>query len=206
LTPGARAANVYSMESTVTTARPGLRQRAAGSPLPLLIGVTVAGFAAQRTAQVVLDGFYARSGYPVPYYQGQLSFSAARLQDWYTSMRRNGTLGVYWQTQFVDFAFIAATGVFFTALLLCVARAQPAGRLRRIGLGLVPAGLAAAGFDVLENLLSFVMLPYPASIDPLVALLYSGAAAAKFGAFLVVYGWVVAGLLLAAAARFRRRG
>src|SRR5690348_14502156 len=109
-----------------------------------LVVATTAGFAAQRLTQTILDGFYARSGYPVAYYEGQLSFSAAKLSGWYSSMQRAGTLDVYWQTQFVDFAFIAATGLFFTALLLLVARAFPAGsRGRRLAGRLVPLGLVA---------------------------------------------------------------
>src|SRR5690348_9050965 len=82
-------------------------ERVQRAKLPVLAGATVAGFVAQQITQTVLDGFYARSGYPVPYYVGQLSFSAGKLSGWYTTMREAGTLGVYWQTQFMDFAFIA---------------------------------------------------------------------------------------------------
>ncbi|BCY05320.1 hypothetical protein [Actinoplanes sp. L3-i22] len=171
-----------------------------------LISVVALGFAAQRITQTVLDGFYARSGYPVPYYVGQLSFSAGKLSGWYAEMRRHGTLGVYWQTQFVDFAFIAATMLFFTALLVAVARAFPAGsRGRRIGRRMVWFGVAAPLFDVLENLFSFVMLPDPAAISPTVALLYSTAAALKFACFVVVYLWTAGGLSTAGIQWIRNR-
>ena len=197
------------MESTQfadTAIRPtGVLARAISAPLPLLLAATAAGFVAQRLTQTVLDSSYARSGYPVPYYEGQLSFSASSLSGWYTSMQQNGTLDVYWQTQLIDFTFIAATAGFFTALLLCVARAIPSTHpARRLSIVLLPLGAAAALLDVLENLLSFVMLGNPASISQPVALLYSGVAALKFAGFIGVYAWTVVGLALAVTVR--RRG
>jgi len=175
-------------------------------PVPLLVTVTAAGFVAQRVTQTVLDTFYARSGYPVPYYRGQLSFSADRLEGWYAAMLDAGTLDVYRQTQLVDFGFIAATALFFTALLAVVARAFPAGhRGRRLATALVPLGLAAPLFDVIENLVSFVMLADPTEISQPVAIAYSCAAAVKFGAFLAVYLWVALGLAAAGVARGRQR-
>jgi hypothetical protein len=192
---------------TDTRPRPaGLIARAVSAPRPVLLALTAGGFVAQRVTQAVLDSFYARSGYPVPYYRGQLSFSASKLMGWYATMQRNGTLGVYWHTQFVDFAFIAATAVFFTALLLVVTRAVPSTHpARRVAVALVPLGAAAALLDVAENLVSFVMLAHPASIAEPVALFYSGIAALKFGCFVGVYAWTLTGLVLAAAVRLRRR-
>jgi hypothetical protein len=173
--------------------------------LPVLVGATVAGFAAQRVSQVVLDGFYARSGYPVPYYVGQLAFSADKLSGWYTQMRQAGTLGIYWQTQFVDFAFIAATALLFTAALALVARAFPAGtRGRRIATAAIALGPFAPLCDAVENLFSFAMLPDPGSINPVVAALYSTAAALKFAGFFAVYLWIPAALIAALISRRRR--
>ncbi|GAA3232140.1 hypothetical protein ACFO1B_20635 [Dactylosporangium siamense] len=173
--------------------------------LPVLIGATVAGFVAQRVSQTILDGFYARSGYPVPYYVGQLSFSADRLSGWYTQMRQAGTLGIYWQTQFVDFAFIAATALVFTAALALVARAFPAGtRGRRVATAMVALGPLGPLCDVVENLFSFAMLPDPGSINPVVAVLYSTAAALKFAGFFAVYLWIPVALIAAVIARRRR--
>ena len=95
-----------------------LVSRAVALPLPVLIIAVVVSVGAVLASQALLDGFYARSGYPVPYYVGQLSFSAARLQGWYGDMLDRGTLGVYWQTQFVDFGFIAATLLLHVAALV----------------------------------------------------------------------------------------
>jgi hypothetical protein len=176
------------------------------APLPLLLGLTAGGFVAQRVSQTVLNTFYDRSGYPVPYFEGQLSFSASKLMGWYGTMQRNDTLDVYWQTQFVDFAFIAACAAFFTALLLTVARAIPATHpARKVAVALVPLGAAAALCDVVENLISFVMLADPTSIGEPVAWIYSGAAALKFAGFIGTYVWTVIGLVLAVTIRRRDR-
>jgi hypothetical protein len=173
--------------------------------LPVLVGATATGFVAQRVSQSILDGFYARSGYPVPYYVGQLSFSADKLSGWYTTMRQAGTLDVYWQTQFIDFAFIAATALLFTAALALVARAFPAGtRGRQVATCMIPLGVFAPLCDVLENLLSFAMLPDPGSVDPVVAVLYSTAASLKFAGFFAVYLWIPGALIAALVSRRRR--
>ncbi|GHJ47332.1 hypothetical protein Cs7R123_46740 [Catellatospora sp. TT07R-123] len=183
-----------------------ITRRALAARPPVLLGALLLAFATQRISQTILDGFYARSGYPVPYYVGQLSFSGEKLSGWYTTMQRAGTLGVYWQTQFVDFGFIAATALLFTALLLVVARALPAGtRARAIAICVVPFGLVAPAFDALENLLSFALLQDPSSVSQPLALAYSTAAALKFAGFAAVYLWTTAGLITAAVLRLRRR-
>jgi hypothetical protein len=164
----------------------------------------LAGVVAQQVSQRVLDRFYARSGYPVAYYAGQLSFSATKLERYYTTMRERGTLEVYVQTQIVDFAFIAATALAFVGSLLLVARAFPAGhRGRRFMTVLVPLALVAPVFDSLENLISFVMLRNPASISPPVAVAYSTMAAVKFAGFAAVYAAIMVGLVSAAVCRLR---
>jgi hypothetical protein len=121
-------------------------------------------------------------------------------------MLQGGTLDIYRQTQLVDFGFIAATALFFTALLALVAQVFLAGhRGRRVGAALVPLGFVAPLFDVIENLISFVMLADPTEIGQPVALAYSLAAALKFTAFLAVYLWVALGLVAAGVARRRQR-
>lgn len=174
--------------------------------LPLLLGLLGVGFIAQRVSQIVLDGFYARSGYPVPYYTGQLSFSGERLSEWYSTMERGGTLGIYWQTQFVDFGFVATTALFFTALLLVVARAMPPeSAARSKAVALIPFALAAPALDALENLISFILLSDPAQVNGVLAIAYSTVAAAKFAGFGFVYLWAIVGLLTAAVLRLRAR-
>lgn len=172
-------------------------------PLPILLVATAASTVLQTVAQAVLNTFYERSGYPVPYYVGQTSFDAAKLEGWYASMEAAGTLDVYRQTQLVDFAFIAATALLHFSLLVLVARLLPEGAWRRAALVVVVIGLLAPAFDVLENLVSFIALAEPTQIAPAVAVVYSGFASLKFLCFFAVYLWVPVGLVAALALRKR---
>lgn len=163
----------------------------------MLIGAAVLFLVLMLISQVVLNGFYARSLYPVPYYTGQLSFSATSLEGWYGFMQGAGTLDIYWRTQFVDFGFIVGTFLVHFSSLVLVARLLPAGRWRTFGARMVLIGLLAPTFDVLENLVSFVNLQSPLDISQPMALLYSSMAALKFAGFAVVYSWIVVGLIVA---------
>ncbi len=171
--------------------------------LPVLLIATGASAILQTIAQAVLNTFYDRSGYPVPYYVGQTSFDAAKLEGWYASMEAAGTLDVYRQTQLVDFAFIAATALLHVSLLVLVARLLPEGPWRRAGLVAVVIGLLAPAFDVLENLMSFIALAEPTQVAPAVAVVYSSFASLKFLCFFAVYLWVPVGLVAALALRKR---
>jgi hypothetical protein len=167
----------------------------------LLVGIVV-----QRIAQATLDTWYARSLYPVPYYVGQLSFSAERLQRWYTFMAGQGTLGIYWRTQMIDFGFITSTALLFTILAALVARAFPAGsRGRRVASRMVPFAAIGPAFDVVENLLSFLMLPDPHHVNRTLALVYSSSAALKFAGFVAIAVWTLGALVVAVAVRVRGR-
>ena len=182
-----------------------LINRSLALPIRVLIAATVLSLVLQTLAQSVLNVFYARSLYPVAYFVGQTSFDAEKLEGWYQAMDKAGTLGVYWQTQFVDFAFIAATALLHYWLLLLVTRLLPVGRWRRIGLAAVGIGLLAPAFDVLENLLSFIALSNTTEILPVTAIVYSSFASLKFLSFFAVYLWVPVGLVAAAVLRMRRR-
>ena len=181
-----------------------LAHRALSLRLVVLVAATVASVVLQNVVQAILNGFYARSGYPVPYYVGQTSFDAANLESWYGTMDAAGTLGIYWQTQFVDFGFVAATALLHFFALVLVARLLPDGRWRRLGLALVVVGLSAPAFDALENLVSFIALANPTVVSPIVAVVYSTFAVLKFAGFFAVYLWVPVGLVTAAVLTARR--
>lgn len=174
-------------------------------PAVLAAGAALA-LIAQLGSQQVLNSFYARSGYPVPYYEGQLSFSADRLEGWYGAMQNAGTLDIYWQTQFVDFVFIAMTALHFVTLMLLAIRLHAPGSTgRRVLRMLLPVALIGPVFDALENLVSFVMLRNPDDIHQSVAVVYSSMATIKFVGFALLYTIALAGLVTAAVSRARRR-
>ena len=157
------------------------------------------------TATEWLNRSYAASAYPVPYYVAQLSFDASRLQGWYAYMLERGTLGIYWQTQFIDFVFILSTILLHFMALLLISRAFAAGSAGRRAM-VVCAFVSALGplFDVAENLVSFVMLAQPLSFPVWLAWLYSGCAALKFAFFCFAYLAASLGLIAALAQRLRR--
>ena len=182
-----------------------ITHRTLSLPIAVLVAATLVSALVQTLVQAVLNGFYARSGYPVPYYVGQTSFDASKLEGWYSTMDAAGTLGIYWQTQFVDFGFVAATALLHFALLMLVARLLPEGAWRRVALGFVVVGLAAPAFDALENLASFVALANPIDISPALAVVYSTFAVLKFAGFFAVYLWVPVAAVAALVIRLRAR-
>ena len=153
-----------------------------------------------------LDASYAASGHPVDYATGQLAFDARLIEGYYAHMIEAGTLDVYWQTQFIDFGFIAA--VTALAVLLGTLAARFGGRINRLGvwgwnLGLAAAilGVSGAAFDALENLLSFFMLANPQAIPQPLALAYSTSAAVKFALLTAAMLCLLLSILAGAAGR-----
>jgi len=78
-----------------------------------------------------LDASYAASGHPVDYATGQLAFDARIIEGYYAHMIETGSLQIYWQTQFIDFGFIAA--VMTVAMLFGTLAARFGGRINRLG-------------------------------------------------------------------------
>lgn len=152
----------------------------------------------------ILDASYAESLFPVPYAVGQTTFDGQQLKSYYQFMLDKNTLGIYWQTQFIDFGFIAA--MFITGLLIPIL-------LRRIALSsswgysiltlagvLIPVG---AIFDAIENLNSFIMLVQPQTFPNWLALPYSTFAVIKFGCIGLGMLAMLLGLLVAILERIR---
>lgn len=167
-------------------------------------------FGALAVVNTVLDELYARSGFPVPYAEGQTTFDGGRLKEFYAVVLDEGSMGYYWATQLFDYVFMAALALFgVVAGSRLVRAAQRRSRPRIATLAASGAGAVVAGasLDAVENLISFVMLAQPRTFADWIALPYSAAAAAKFAA--VTVGMVC--LLLAtvavtvAAVRGRRR-
>lgn len=132
-------------------------------------------------AKGYLDASYMASNHPVDYATGQTGFDGTLIKGYYAHMQKMGTLGVYWTTQFIDFSFIA--GMFSMGLfaLSGIARlARPASVGRKAGLMASAALMTGAVSDVIENLISFVMLAMPNDFPDWIALPYSAFAVVKF--------------------------
>lgn len=163
----------------------GLQERLSTATLAVVAGVALA---LNLAATAWLNASYAASGFPVPYHVAQLSFDAQQIKGWYAFLIENGTLGVYWQTQFIDFAFIATVLVLHVSVLWLVSRLFARGtRGRKVMLGVAALSAIAPLADAAENAVSFVMLADPSGFADGLALLYSSLAAVKFAFFTMAY-------------------
>lgn len=151
--------------------------------LPILAHIALGGavFMGFGAVKSVLDTSYAASKFPVDFMTGQLAFSAQKIEGYYDVMQEAGTMGIYLRTQIIDYGFMLGVALLGLVLGSLMGRMGPMGGFAR-KLGFLAACLAVTGacLDALENLLSFGMLATPGSIPGALALIYSGAAAAKF--------------------------
>ena len=153
-----------------------------------------------------LNAAYAASGFPVPYWEAQLSFSHLKLKGWYQSLIEQGKLDLYLQAQYVDFLFIASVMLLHVAVLVVVSRMLPESSKSRLTvLWVALLSSLAPILDALENLVSFVMLAEPLAFEPVLAIAYSSLAAGKFAMFTVAYIAALLGVSWAVIVRIRRQ-
>jgi hypothetical protein len=145
----------------------------------------------------LLNVAYATSGFPVPYWEAQLSFDHLALKGWYGFLQGNNAIDLYLYTQYVDFVFIASVLVLHTSVLVVVSRTLPASsKSRQLMLWAALLSAIAPLADAIENGISFIMLANPTSFEPILALAYSSSAAIKFAMFSFAYAAAAGGLLL----------
>jgi hypothetical protein len=150
-------------------------------------------------ATELLNTSYATSGFPVPYWQAQLSFDANKLKGWYQVLLERGTLDLYVQTQHIDFVFIVSVLILHVVVLLAISRALPENSgLRRAMIIAAMLSAIAPIADALENGVSFVMLANPTDFAEGLAWIYSSLAAVKFAMFTFAYLAAILGLVCAA--------
>ena len=133
---------------------------------------------------------YAQSGFSPRLIEGQLAFDAAMTRSWYGALIEQGTLDIYWRTQWVDFIFIAGLLATLFILHLIIAKARRnEPDWQRLALWLAVLGPAIATADIWENLLTLMMLSAPTSFPVWLATLASILSAVK-------WGWAVIGTSL----------
>jgi len=143
--------------------------------------MAIVAFGLLGASNTILDASYAASKFPVPYAEGQTAFSGEKLKGYYGFMLEQQTLPIYWRTQFIDFAFIAS--MFITGLVISLLLARLFNRgsfLHKIALFtafLVPFGAIC---DIIENLISFIMLSQPLTFANWITPIYSSFAVVKF--------------------------
>lgn len=128
-----------------------------------------------------LESFYAKSKFPVPYFEAQTSYDATKLKYWYQELLNFGTIDIYYQTQYFDFVFIAsviAMGFFVWNFIGSILNKNSWLYRNRYFLSIF---LPLAGlFDILENIVSFFMLSEPTTFNDNFVYFYSGFASIKF--------------------------
>ena len=165
---------------------------------PQLVGGSLLALLLNFWAMEVLNTSYASSGFPVPYWQAQLSFDAVKIKGWYQVLIERGTLDRYIQTQYIDYVFIVSVLILQVVFLLAISRAMPADSwMRRAMIGAAMLSTIAPIADALENVVSYVMLANPLGFANGLAWVYSSLAVVKFAMFTFAY---VAAVLCAIAA------
>jgi len=147
----------------------------------------------------ILNASYEESKFPVPYFEAQLSFSAEKIKSWYAYLIEQNTLGIYKRTQHIDFIFMLSVLLLHFSALVLVSRLYPRESLgRKVMIICAFISVLAPLSDVLENLVSYVMLASPVDFPNWLVYPYSGFAAFKFAMFTFAYIAAALGILFAA--------
>lgn len=150
-----------------------------------------------------LDRSYAESKYPVPFYEGQTTFDAAVTKSHYQVLLDEGTLGVFWQTQFIDFAYLMMTFAFTFLVMAAIYKVFSSQhstfskKLTGFSWGMALTMPLNAVMDLFENLTSFIMLSDPTGFADWLIYPYSSFAVTKFLFYGVGYLWILLALTIA---------
>ena len=143
-----------------------------------------------------LEKSYVLSKFPVPYFEQQTSFDAVKMKEWYAFMIKEETFGIYFDTQLIDFTFIAAVILAGYTLWGFIANLHPKGNIfNKWGQKLAFALPLAGAFDVLENILSFFMMANPEHFSDALVYPYSAFAVLKFGCWTIGLLWLVVSIV-----------
>ncbi|MFK7801525.1 MAG: hypothetical protein AB8G95_07845 [Anaerolineae bacterium] len=175
-----------------------IENRTANINFYLHLVMAIVAFMLYGYTNAILDESYAASNFPVPYYEGQTTFSGDQIKEYYAYMIEAGTLDIYWQTQVIDYAFIAS--VIFMGLLLpsFIAKLHLKGSWLFKGTMLFAFLIPLGGlFDALENLVSFAMLARPETFPNWLAIIYSSFATLKFASMVPALMGTLISLIIA---------
>lgn len=150
-----------------------------------------------------LDKSYIASKYPVPFYEGQTTFDAAITKSHYQVLIDEGTLGVFWQTQFIDFIYLMMTFIFTFLVMAAIykmfsyGKLNESDKLQKFSWFMALTMPLNAVMDMFENLTSFIMLSNPLGFADWLIYPYSSFAVAKFAFYGIGYLWIILAILIA---------
>lgn len=157
--------------------------------------VSITALASYFIMNAILTTSYINSKFQVPYFVQQTSFDIDKMKGWYAYMIEQGTFGIYFETQLIDFIFIVT--VIFAGFSVWTFVSNLHSRdsiFYRLGHVLAYALPIAGMFDIFENLVSFIMMVDPAEFANIWMILYSSFACLKFAAWTVGLLWLVVSL------------
>jgi len=164
----------------------------------------IATFILSKVIQIFwLDKSYIESKYPVPFFEGQTTFDAAITKSHYQVMLNEGTLDIFWQTQFIDFAYLLVTFVSTFLIMAAIYKMFSAGhsntqkKLQTFAWFMALTMPLNAVMDMFENLISFIMLSNPLHFADWLIYPYSSFAVSKFAFYGIGYLWIILSLLIA---------
>ncbi len=151
-----------------------------------------------------LEKSYMQSQFPVSYFEQQTSFNAPKMKEWYAYMIDQGTFELYIQTQLIDFLFIATVIFAGFTLWSFTANLHPKTHVfntwgQQLAFALPIAGI----FDVLENLVSLIMIENPVDFAASIVIPYSTFAVLKFTCWAVGLVWLLLSIVALPIIRIR---
>lgn len=151
----------------------------------------------RQLTQNWLDSLYTLSQFPVPFFVGQTTFNAAELKGYYAVLLELGTFDRYIWVQIADYAFMVTVFISFFALMAAIYRSLPKHQaLQTFARAMLVIAPLAAGFDAIENAVSFVMLANPTDFTNWLVYPYSSFAVIKFAIFVISYLWALVALVI----------
>lgn len=161
--------------------------------LGALWGLAIASFVISKWIQIEwLDKSYVASKFPVPFYKGQTTFDAAVTKAHYQVLVDEGTLSIFRQTQFIDFAYILATFLFTFLIMAAIYKnLHHSPKLQKFSWAMVLIMPLNCVMDIFENLISFIILMNPADFPDWLIIPYSSFATVKFALYGVGYIWII---------------
>lgn len=162
-------------------------------PVMVLWGAALVWFVISKWVQVGwLDRSYIASKFPVPFFEGQTTFNAAVTKSHFQVLVDEGTLGLFWQTQCIDYVYMLATFIFTFLVMAAIYKSMLFNQnLQKISWFMVLVMPFNAIMDAFENLFSFIMLANPADFLDWLVIPYSSFAVAKFALYGVGYLWIL---------------
>lgn len=146
-----------------------------------------------------LDKSYEQSKFPVPFYEGQTTFDAVETKKHFQVLIENNTLDLFWVTQQIDFVYMFATLIFTVTVMAAVYKTLSFDKrwqdIAWIMIFIMPLNVV---MDIMENLVSFVMLSDPLTFSDWLIIPYSTFAVAKFFMYIAGYLWIVLALIVKA--------